>query len=135
MRKMTSDQARNYILSGYFPEKPAEHGSMNYNPALEYAYIKELAELRNVFNMFPTTFCASLLADEQYRGNAQELFSMIWDDLDVTVLNMIAYRIVEARERIERLHDREFQLECELNDIRQKLKHAKEEHVSLTAES
>lgn len=134
MRKMTSDQARNYILSGYFPEKPAEQGSMNYNPALEYAYIKELAELRDVFNMFPNTFCANLLVDDRYRENAQKLFSMIWDDLDIAALNMIACRIVNATEDLKKLYDREFQLECELNDVRQNLKHAEEEYVSLTAE-
>ena len=135
MRKMTPDQARNYILSGYFPEKPAEQGSMNYNPALEYAYIKELAELRDVFNMFPKTFCASLLVDDRYCENAQKLFSMIWDDLDIIALNMIACRLVNAAEDLKKLYNREFQLEHELIDIKLEIKRTKEEFDLLTAES
>ena len=135
MRKMTTEQARNYILAGFFPVTPAESGETGHNPALTYSYLKEITELEDIFNGFPTTFCASLLADNKYCGNAQKLFSMIWDDLDITALNMIACRIVNTKADIENLHNREFQLECELADIKQEIKRTEEEYASLTAES
>lgn len=134
MRKMTPDQAKHYIYAGYFPESP-DKGSMSYCPEAEFGYIRELADLQDVFGHFSESFLASLLANEVYAENAERLFKLIWNDNDIGQLKKKAQKITDLYNVINNLETRSYELERELDTVDGQITFFKQELALLTAES
>lgn len=94
MKSMTCEQAYNYVLAGYFPER---------------SDINSIVDLQDIFGHLPYSFCIALLNNDETTNNAMNLFQRIWDM--TTIKGMIA--------SVDRLHSNKISREIIVEQIKE----------------
>lgn len=111
MRSMTEEQARNYILTGYFPNSTD---------------IEAIVDLQDVYAHQRYWSCVKWLFDEETHNNALKLYELIWDEIQMTSLLRAADKIHETEHLCNNIEAEckslQFQLEIKQNQLEQQVR-------------